>query len=169
MNEAAASTVDVRELAEALSSAFPRLDATDQGIVISTYRLLARGRPASVEAIAVAAGVTPAEVDERLGSWPAVFRDANAQVVGFWGLTIAEMPPHELTVGGVKLWAWCAWDTLFLPARLGAVIQVRSVCPVTNETIELEITPDHVESVTPVGVVVSFLSPERRLDGNVIT
>ena len=77
MNETAASAVDLRELADALSSAFPRLDATDQRIAIATYRLLARGRPASMEAIAAAAGVTPAEVDVRLGEWPAVFRDGN--------------------------------------------------------------------------------------------
>jgi alkylmercury lyase len=79
------------------------------------------------------------------------------------------MPPHELLVGEVKLWAWCAWDTLFLPARLGAVIEVRSVCPVTNEMVKLRVAADHLESVAPDGVVVSFLSPERRFDGNVIT
>ena len=90
-------------------------------------------------------------------------------MVGFWGLTVNEMPPHELMVGGVKLWAWCAWDTLFLPARLGAVLEVRSVCPITGETVELRVAPDHVESVVPDSVVVSFLSPERRFDGDVIT
>jgi alkylmercury lyase len=49
------------------------------------------------------------------------------------------------------------------------VLRVRSVCPVTKKTVELRVAPDHVESVVPEGVVVSFLSPERRFDGNVIT
>jgi alkylmercury lyase len=128
-----ADTVDIRELADALTSAFPRLDATDQRVAIATYRVLARGSRASLEAIAAEAEVTPADVEERLNAWPAVFRDGEHQVVGFWGLTVAEMPPHELTVGGVKLWAWCAWDTLFLPARIGAELEVRSVCPVTKK------------------------------------
>jgi alkylmercury lyase len=169
MTETPATTIDIRDLANALRSALPRLDETDQQIAIATYRLLARGRPASAKEIAVAAGVTPADVEERLGAWPAVFRDGEGLVVGFWGLTVAEMPPHELLVRDVRLWAWCAWDTLFLPARLGAVIEVRSVCPVTNETVELRVAPDHVESASPGGIVVSFLSPERRFDGNVIT
>jgi alkylmercury lyase len=169
MNESPATTIDLRHLADALTGAFPSLDAADQQIAIATYRLLARGRPASAEEIAVATGVLPAEVEDRMEAWPAVFRDGDGRVIGFWGLTIHEMPPHELQVGEVKLWAWCAWDTLFLPARLGAVLQVLSVCPVTKETIELRVAPDHVESVLPDGVVVSFLRPEGRFDGNVIT
>jgi alkylmercury lyase len=169
MSETPASTVDVRGLADALTTAFPSLDITDRRIAIATYRVLARGVPASVTEIAAAINVPPHDVEERLGAWPAVFRDDEGRVVGFWGLTVTEMPPHELVAGDVKLWAWCAWDTLFLPARLGTVIQVRSVCPITNATVELRVAPDHVEGVTPDGVVVSFLSPEGRFDGNVIT
>jgi alkylmercury lyase len=169
MNETPAQTVDVRGLADTLSAEFPSLGITDRRIAIATYRLLARGIPASVAEIAFATNVTPDDVEERLSAWPAVFRDDEGRVVGFWGLTITEMPPHELIVGNVKLWAWCAWDTVFLPARLGTVIQVRSVCPITNATVELRVAPDHVESVAPDGVVVSFVSPERRFDSNVIT
>jgi hypothetical protein len=40
-------------------------------------------------------------------------------------------------------------DTLFLPARLGTVIQVRSVCPVTKGTVELRVATDRVEGVVP--------------------
>jgi alkylmercury lyase len=169
MNEMHATTIDLRALSDALSGALPRLDAIDQRIVIATYRVLAHGLPASTEEIGAVADSTPAEVEHRLGAWPAVFRDSEGRVVGFWGLTVNEMPPHELKVGDVKLWAWCAWDTLFLPARLGAVLEVRSVCPITGETVELRVAPDHVESVEPDSVVVSFLSPERRFDGDVIT
>src|SRR5207253_11383807 len=103
MNEPAESTLDIRDLADALSGAFPRLDATDQRIAIATYRLLARGFPTSMVAIAVATDVTPAEVEQPLDSWPAVFRDGEGSVIGFWGLTVAEMPPHELRVGDVRL------------------------------------------------------------------
>jgi alkylmercury lyase len=41
--------------------------------------------------------------------------------------------------------------------------------PGHKKTIELRVAPDRVESVTPDGAVVSFLSPERRFDGDVIT
>jgi hypothetical protein len=42
MNETPERTVDIRGLADALSTAFPSLDITDQRIAIATYRLLAR-------------------------------------------------------------------------------------------------------------------------------
>lgn len=169
MSERHATTINLRALADGLSGALPRLDAIDQRIAIATYRVLAHGLPASLEEIGAAADSTPAEVERRLGAWPAVFRDPEGRVIGFWGLTVNEMPPHELQVDGVKLWAWCAWDTLFLPARLGAVLEVRSVCPITGATVELRVASDHIESVVPDSVVVSFLSPERRFDGDVIT
>ena len=41
--------------------------------------------------------------------------------------------------------------------------------PTTNKTVALRIAGDQVESVAPDGVVVSFLSPKHRFDGNVIT
>lgn len=164
-----ATTRDMGELADALTGAFPRLDATDRRVAIATYRTLARGFPASPDAISAAADVATAEAEERLGAWLGVFRDGDGLVIGFWGLTVEEMPPHQLQVGDVKLWAWCAWDTLLLPARLGGSLQIRSICPVTKHAIELRVAPDHVESVAPDGIVVSFLSPDRRFDGDVIS
>lgn len=89
-------------------------------------------------------------------------------MIGFWGLSVAEIPPHEITLDGHKLWAWCAWDTLFLPRRLGASLDVQSVCPVTGRTISLRVSPNAVESVEPEDVVVSFLEPSRPFDADVI-
>jgi hypothetical protein len=63
MSETPASTVDVRGLADALTTAFPSLGITDRRIAIATYRLLARGIPASVAEIAFAPDVTPDDVD----------------------------------------------------------------------------------------------------------
>ena len=87
---------------------------------------------------------------------------------GFWGLTVQEMPPHQLVLDGHKLWAWCAWDTLFLPRRLGAALDVASRCPTTGQEITLRVAPDGVISVEPANVVVSILEPNRPFDADVI-
>jgi alkylmercury lyase len=105
----------VQELADAMSGALPQLGPQDQGIAISLYRLMAKGRPVSPADIASTSGAAPAHVEHSLATWPAVYRDGVGNVVGFWGLTVAEMPPHQLEAEGVRHWAWCAWDTLFLP------------------------------------------------------
>ena len=45
-------------------------------------------------------------------------------------------------------YAWCAWDTLFLPARLGQAARVTSACPVTGELITLTVTPEGLTEIS---------------------
>jgi len=75
---------------------------------------------------------------------------------------------HRLQVDGRELFAWCAWDTLFLPSILDATAHVESACPTTGETISLVVSPESVVEVSHPGAVVSFLLPERDFDADVI-
>jgi alkylmercury lyase len=163
------ATKEVQDLAEAMSGALPQLDARDQRVAITLYRLLAHGRSVSPSELATASSAPEQHVESLLESWPAVFRDDSGNMAGFWGLTVAEMPPHEIEAGGVRLSAWCAWDTLFLPEVLGTSIRVRSVSPGSHESIQLEVEPDRVVSTAPEGLVVSFLRPDAPFDSDVIT
>jgi alkylmercury lyase len=158
----------VLELAEAMCCALPPLDAEEQRIAISLYRQLATGRPVPPTATAGASGASLDRVEKALGRWPAVFCDEKGSVVGFWGLTVAEMRSPQILAEGVSLWAWCAWDTLFLPELLATTVQIVSVAPGGEETIELRVAPDRVESVAPGDAVVSFLKPDAAFDNNVI-
>ncbi len=159
---------NVESIAAAINRARPEVDGTDQRIIRTLYRLLGEGNPVADADIAKSTSLGLKEIRGRIGNWPGVYRDDNGSVIGFWGLTIAEMPPHEITLGGRTLWAWCAWDTLFLPRRLGATLDVRSLCPVTGESISLRVSSSGVESVEPEHVVVSFLEPSRPFDADVI-
>lgn len=97
-----------------------------------------------------------------------VYRNDRRKIVGFWGLTQAEFPPHTLDVGGKRLWAWCAWDSLFLPVVFGKTARVESVCAQTGEQIRLVVAPDGVKEVEPAGAVISFLQPDGPFDHDVI-
>lgn len=169
MSRAEPGAVDIRALASAVSEAFPNLDATDRRIAMATYRVLAGGsKAATPRAVAEATNLATDDVAARMAGWPAVFRDPYGAIIGFWGLSATEVSPHTVEFGGVRLWAWCAWDTLFLPARLGSPLHVRSLCPVTGRTIELDVAPRRIEKASR-DIVVSFLSPDNRFDGDVIT
>ena len=124
---------DVRSLAAAINRARPRLRETDQRLSLALYRLLSEGKPVTPAELVVATDLPASEIGARLDEWPGAFRDEQGRVVGLWGLSVLEMPPHEVLLQGRKLWAWCAWDTLFLPRRLGATLDVRSRCPITGE------------------------------------
>src|SRR5262249_59640710 len=110
----------------------------------------AAGGPVGTADWPAAAGLPGPAAAETLGSWPAVFTDRQGRVTGFWGLAISELSPaHRYESGGRVLYAWCAWDTLFLPARLGQPARVTSACPVTRELIELTLTPEPVTQTPP--------------------
>jgi len=83
-------------------------------------------------------------------------RDATDQIVGAMGLSLSQHP-HRLSVAGVSLSAWCALDTLFLPALLQQTVTIETPSPVTQHPIRLRVSPERVEEVTPKAAVVSFV------------
>jgi alkylmercury lyase len=146
-------------LTSGLLRVFPPLDESGRRIALQTYRALAQGAP-----------VVPAkEALAQLRSWPGVYFDNEARVIGFWGLTIVPMP-HRLRIDGCQLYAWCAWDTLFLPMLLGARVDVESACRSSGEPVRLTVTPDGLQSAAPAETVVSFLLPQAEaVNANIIT
>ena len=147
------------ELASALLRVFPPLDESGRRMALQIYRELAQGAP-----------VVPAkEALAQLRSWPGVYFDEQERVIGFWGLTILPMP-HRLRIGERRLYAWCAWDTLFLPMLLGTQIDVESACRSSGEPVRLTVTPAGLDPAAPAETVVSFLLPESQaVNANVIT
>ncbi len=139
--------------AGALQATFPARD--DAPLALTLLRLLSAGRPVTAAALAQTAERKEGEVAGRVSSWPNVERDPTGRVVGFSGLTLRSTP-HQFTVGDRQLHAWCAWDTLFLPALLGETAHVRSSCPVTDSPVELVVAPDGITSARPDDLHVSF-------------
>jgi len=157
------------ELADQIATALGDLDPAGQRLAIALYRLLAAGRPVAAADLAAAAGLPEPEVAATLDGWPAVFTDSRGRITGFWGLAIDELSPaHRYECGGRVLYAWCAWDTLFLPARLGQAARVTSACPATGEPIELTVTPEGPTEISHPDAVVSFLPPGGPFDSGVI-
>ena len=156
-------------LADAVATAGPELDERARRVRLATYRRLAEGDPAPVDEIAGRAGETVELTAHLLESWPGVYRNGGGDVVGFWGLTITRLvPTHAIEVEGRRLFAWCAWDTLFLPGVLGAEANVESTCPVTGETISLVVQPEGIRETSHPRAVVSFLLPSTSFDADVI-
>ncbi len=154
----------LEELVKAVGS--PVLEPTDQALAVALYRALAEGMPVTEAVLARRCGLEEVRVAATLGRWP-VSRDDAGAVNGFWGLSLAETD-HGYVSGGRQLYAWCAWDTLFLPVILGQDAEVRSRCPVTQVLVSLAVGPGGVRRADPAGSVVSFLSPERPWAGDVV-
>ncbi|HEV2238121.1 MAG TPA: organomercurial lyase [Ktedonobacterales bacterium] len=126
-------------------------------LVLRIVRAVAQGRP-----------ITPAEVDGHIAALGLAHdtadrflrevteRDAADRIIGVMGLSQADHP-HRITVAGVPLSAWCALDTLFLPALLGQPATIESPAPGTRELVRLRVTPERVEAVSPAGAAMTFV------------
>lgn len=158
---------ETQQLIEALASAMPDLDETQQHLAVTLYRTLAEGRPVELSRLATRAGLGESLVRETVESWTGVFRDDEGRIVGFWGLALPEMA-HRLEVDGVGIYTWCAYDPLFIVPLLGTPGRVESNDPVTGETVSLTVTPEGVEEVSPPGAEVSFLTPDEPWGHDVI-
>ncbi len=161
------AAVSISELADKIVGAIPRFDSMSQQVAVRLYRLLAEGKPVPIERLANTLDLASETVSEVLSRYPAFYDDQGA-VIGFGGLTVAEMPPHLFRVEGRTLYTWCAWDSLFIPGILGKAAEVTSRDPITRTPISLTVAPDGVKHVRPEGTVVSFLTPERTFDRDVI-
>jgi alkylmercury lyase len=143
-----------------LRAAWARRDYSTNPTSRAAIRLLANGRPVSPEALAAATGLTVDQVD----SYIATVRGAGAEVEdgAIVGLALTLRPTgHRFRVRGHDLYAWCGYDTLFLPIILGEPAGVGSTCPVTGTEIRLTVQPDGtVSAATPSTVVVGIVGEQ---------
>ena len=159
----------IDEIAEAIDAAMPDLDPTDQRIAAAIYRLMGSGEPVEPASVAQMASATAERVDERLGSWPGVYRDQQGRVVGFWGHAISKLDPeYRLLVDGKTTYTWCALDTLFIPALLGKEVRVEASDPVTGEEVLLVVDGEGAHDVKPADAVVSIVVPDGPFGYDVI-
>ncbi|WP_165492155.1 organomercurial lyase [Egibacter rhizosphaerae] len=132
----------------------------ERAAIRAVYASLRDGEPVTVPRLATTVEWDEARAHELLARLPNVERDATGAVIGFGGLTLRPTG-HEITIEGATRYAWCAWDTLFLPAAIDREVTVASRCPVTAEPVTLRIAPTGILDRDPPEVVLSFLSPER--------
>ena len=158
-------TPSLEALAGLLAGTFPGSD--DAPLARALLRELACGEPVSDAALAASSGRTEHDVTQTLARWPNVRRDERRRVEAFGGLSL---PPteHGFEVGGRRLYTWCAWDTLFLPALLDEQAEVESTCPMTATDVRLTVGPQRVLTSQPEDIWVSFPPPARTATANII-
>jgi alkylmercury lyase len=167
-DDSMAETDRIEALATRIAAFMPDLDPPLQRAALTLLGLLAQGKPVEVQRLSEALAMPATYLDETLERSPGVFRDDHGRIVGFIGLSVAQISDHRLHIDERSLWAWCAWDTLFLPELLGETVRVSSRCPSTGTPISLTVTPDGPTDLVPREAVVSFVVPQQQFDANVL-
>ena len=140
---------------------FPRSDLLSQRVLLSLYRLIAKGSPVTLESLGATLGIDNHAVKEviELVAPSRLQFDEAGRIIAFAGFS--QVPTgHRFMFGKHELFTWCAFDTLFLPRLLGGNARVSSSCPVTDAEIRVTVTKDGLEDVQPDGAVMSFVMPE---------
>jgi len=152
---------DLVQLSVTVLGLLPKLSERAQVISLGLYRLLAEGLPVSRQQLASALNLPVDVIKETLAQWWGVYYDGEERVTGYWGLALPKMA-HRFPIGGKTLYAWCAWDTLFIPELLGQTVRIESNCPKTSRKIQLTVAPQGVSDLDPLGAVMSLLTPGSR-------
>ena len=140
-------------------SLFPPLNVLQQRVSLAMYRLLCKGQPISLQILSQRLEIPIEVLQDLLNRCPLTHFDDQGQIMAYRGLTL-KTTPHRLKIeNGSVLYAWCAWDTLFLPEILKANVQVDSICPTTRSPIHLNLSPQGVEQIEPEETVISFVNP----------
>lgn len=151
---------DPLKIINTLPDIFMNLSELDQHISLSIYQIIGKGLPASIEQLAESVHISTNDLKSKLLLWPGVSINRDEEVVRFWGISLENMY-HTLEFEDAKVYAWCAWDALFIPELVQKKAIIKSKCPITKEEIVLTIDSNGNITSKNEDVVVSFLLPEE--------
>ena len=116
-------------------------DEEEQVFAVGLYDQLAAGTPVSKGQMAGALDWPEEKVTAMFDELPSVYLDydddGNVSDRGGFGLDGGN---NGFTNRGNEMFAWCAWDALFIPAIVGEPARVSAVDPEDGEAVSMGVT-----------------------------
>lgn len=129
-------------------------------LLVHILRLLAHGHPVTrdhaLDTVAEV-GIDPAHANALLDAWTET--NDTGDIVGL-GLTY-NPTSHQMTIDGMRMWAWCAMDTLIFTHVLNKPVTIESTAPGSGQIVRLTASPAGITTVSPADTVVTLRAPGR--------
>jgi alkylmercury lyase len=131
-------------------------------LVSALFKLTDMGEhPVEIERLAAAIGRPPDETVALAQQWARV-RVADGRIYddlagGPYSRYRVEMGTRLLDIGG------CAPDVFWAVLAAGLSVRVKSKCPTTGTTIQVDLSPEGARRVEPPGTVVTVLHPQAQV------
>jgi alkylmercury lyase len=133
----------------------------DLQVTVQTIQLLSEGNPVPAERLAEVWGMPQEQVEVILDQASSIGKaqlDGEGRLVG--GVLSLLPTEHKVRVNDNDLYAWCAYDAVFIPGVIGKTARIESRDPVNGEIIRMTITPDGVIDLDPTDSVISVVNPD---------
>lgn len=138
----------------------------DLRLTVKTIQALAEGNPVSPERLAKLWEMPFDQVRSILDQALAAGRvelDIQGNLVA--GVLSLIPTPHRISMDGKRLYAWCAYDAVYIPGVVAKSAQITSRDPETGDLIKISITPSGVARIRPESTVVSVVGPYEDTQG----
>lgn len=132
---------------------------TGESAVLSRQilQLLAEGQPVTPERLAAIAGQPVEFIRTTFAALQRCGCEFNEQGALIGDALTLTPTRHRFRVKNHDLYAWCALDTLFLPALINQTAEIMSTCPQTGAVIHLTVSSDGIEAVSPPETALSIV------------
>lgn len=158
------------ELIEAYRKAYDAIPQEalelDLRVTVKTIQALAEGKPISPDRLAEIWEMPLEQVRLVLDGAVTGGRaeiDAQGNLVG--GVLSLVPTTHRIAMGSKRLYAWCAYDAIYVPGVVGKSARIVSRDPVTGDSIRITVTHTGVAEVRPVSTVISVVGAEADTRG----
>lgn len=150
-------TMELTELIDILNSR--KTVFTGESAVLSRQilQLLAEGQPVTPERLAEVSGQSVEFIRTTFSTLQNCGCEFNEQGALIGDALTLTPTRHRFRVKNHDLYAWCALDTLFLPALINQTAEITSTCPQTGAVIHLTVSPDGIEAVSPPETALSIV------------
>jgi alkylmercury lyase len=133
---------------------------------VLALQLLAEGNPVSPENLADVWEMPLEQVNaifEQAGAQGTLQLDDAGNMVGSYLSLIPTS--HKLRVEDKILFAWCAYDAIYIPGVIGKKAVIESVDPYSHEAVQLEISPHGEIDLKPEGIAVTVVGIDADTRG----
>ena len=120
-----------------LLSLLPVLSTDQKLLAKEIYQRLLEGKPLNIKSLVNLKGRTPAVTSSTIDGLDNVEFNRDGDIKAYRGLTM-DSSIHQISIDDYKVFAWCAFDTLFLFQLIKSKSkQIESICPSCKKTITL--------------------------------
>ena len=133
---------------------------------VIAIQLLSKGEPISPESLENAWGMPIEHVHaifEQASALGTLQLDDSGNMIG---TAISLVPSsHKFQVNDKTLYAWCSYDAIYAPGVIGSDAFVESFDPLTNESIQMKVSPNGITESEPEGVVTTVVGMDADARG----